>query len=158
MSLPRPTFSALVANYPTFDVRTDFNVHHSCAVRMSFALAGAITGFLDGYEGRLHRGSLTIASSMQLVNYLESEHVGWTPLRPAGRQAPERDYAGQQGIIFWEVIGRAQQEEIRGRVGPNHIDLWDPTVRSLPRAGGRSMMWAPEHNIVRRVRFWSLDR
>ena len=160
MAIPRPTFTAVVGNYPTFDVRAVFNVPHSCAIRMSLALGGAITGFLDGYTGRLHRGSLTIANARLLADYLESAHVGWTPLRPRDRVAAQRDYAGQQGIIFWQAIPRERQIEIRGRYSPNHIDLWDPSHRTLPQAGGLSMMWAPPNNIVQRnrVRFWPLDR
>jgi hypothetical protein len=57
---------------------------------------------------------------------------------------------GTQGFIFWKV-----QES---SPSPNHIDLWDPALKTLRNVGGRTMLWAPAADIVEYVWFWELIR
>ena len=168
MALTRPAFNAVLSHYP--HSAADFGAggriinnpayEHSCALRLSTALESASPGFLGRYTGNqaVHleakpgghrRTTFPYARSAQgLANYMAGGYVGWSYGRLSTRA--QAMALSTQGIIFWKVSP--------GSGSPNHIDLWDPSIRALRRVGGRTMLWAPQAGIVEYAWFWELKR
>ena len=168
MSMERPSFNMLVASYPTAGdafgsggrIVNNPAYEHSCALRLSTALETACPGLLarfggnravhlQGAPGHYRRITFPFARSARgLARYLVGPDVGWAYQRVSTRAQAQR--LGGQGIIFWKVAPSSGS--------PNHIDLWDPTTRALRNVGGRTMLWAPSHDIVEYAWFWKLKR
>ena len=168
MPLPKPTFNNVLSHYPLSP--NDFGAggriinnpayEHSCALRLSTALEAAGPGFLgqftgnravhlEGSPGHYRRITFPFARSAQsLANYLAGAHVGWGYRRLNSRA--EALGLTTQGIIFWKVSSNSGS--------PNHIDLWDPAMRTLRNVSGRTMLWAPAEGIVEHAWFWELMR
>jgi Type VI secretion system (T6SS), amidase effector protein 4 len=165
MPLPKPTFNNVLSHYPLS--ANDFGgggriidnpaYEHSCALRLSTALEAASPGFLGEFAGNraVHRspghGSITFPfarSAQSLANYLAGAHIGWNYRRLNSRT--EAFGLTAQGIIFWKINPNSGS--------PNHIDLWDPSMRALRNVSGRTMLWAPAEGIIEYAWFWDLKR
>ncbi len=168
MSIPKPAFNNVLSHYPLSS--SDFGAggtiinnpayEHSCALRMSVALDSACPGMLgsftgnravhlSGRPGRYQRRTFPYArGALALARYLSGTHVSWTFRRLGSRRDAVR--LTTPGIIFWKVLA--------GSGSPNHIDLWDPSARTLRNVGRRTMLWAPTEDIVDFVWYWQLKR
>ena len=168
MSIPKPAFNNVLSHYPLSS--SDFGAggtiinnpayEHSCALRLSVALEAACPGLLESFPGNraVHltgspghytRRTFPFArGAFALARYLVGTHVGWTCRRLTTRREAIR--LTTPGIIFWKVSSDSSS--------PNHIDLWDPSVRVLRNVGRRTMLWAPAADIVDYVWFWELKR
>jgi hypothetical protein len=168
LAVLRPTLNDVLSHYPLSG--NDFGAggriidnpiyEHTCALRLSTALETASPGIMGSYNrnravhlagspGHYRRITFPFArGAYALARYLTEAHVGWQYRTLNSRH--DAMGVSTQGIIFWKVKPSSGS--------PNHIDLWDPSARTLRTVGGRTMLWAPAAAHVEWAWFWSLAR